>query len=334
MAETIAQEQAKTKPKLENFITEHLDAESRQEVLAFLDYCKAKKISYPWSSTNTWTLKAKGKSIGLIWLGGEKALDKYDDDTRWAIGVSFVELLQYDNFIIKESLQSILFNSLKHCNNCNAYCTSGYTENILGKEVRHLCRSLFILDEKTCINFKNPNATAIEQAKRVIDFKLAIPHGTANRVIFDLAAHGLTRIDNASQVCEVTDLQGNPIQNQITAISKVENLFDGQYNRYARFWTNENSYDVVFQLNKPATLVMYSLVTSIQLQVPYHWRLYGATSKSEPWTLLDEQGAFSKPVTSYTEKAFSISNPKTLQYYRLSFERCKFDLAQVHLYTQ
>lgn len=52
----------------------------QQNALAFLEYCKTKKISYPWSSTNRWNMKAKGKSIGYIDIGGER---KGNTDGSW-----------------------------------------------------------------------------------------------------------------------------------------------------------------------------------------------------------------------------------------------------------
>ena len=331
--ETLAQAQRRTKPKLEDFIATALGDELQQDVLAFLAFCKTKKISYPWSSTNTWTLKAKGKSIGLIWVGDKEPPEQYDY-TRWAVGVGFTELHQYDDFIVKENLQSIIWDSLMYCTHCNTYCEPGYTGKILGRTYRNLCRAMYILDGKTCINFENPDTEAIEKAKRIIDFRLALPHGTANRPILDPVTDELTCIDNPLQVNGITDLQGNPILNRITSKSKIENLFDGEYDSYARFWANENSYDIVFQLNEPAELVMYSFVTSFQLQVPDSWKFYGAASQNEPWTLLDEQDEVPKPVTSYTEKAFNIGMPGTYRYYRFSFERCKFDLSQIHLFAQ
>jgi len=330
--ETLAQEQKKTKPKLDDFIITGLISELRQDVFAFLDYCKTKKISYPWSSTNTWTLKAKGKSIGLIQVGSKESPEQYDN-IHWTIGVGFRELHQYDDFVIKEDLQNIILKSLTHCTNCNTYCTLGYADKILGKEYRNLCRGMYILDEKTCISFNNPDIAVIEKVKRIIDFRLSLSHGTVNRPIFDPITGELNRIDNKGQINDVTNLQGNPILNTITSKSKISNLFDGKYDSYARFWVSENSYDIVFQLDEPTMLVMYSFVTSFQLQLPNSWMFYGLRSKDEPWVLLDEQGSFPKPVTAYTEKAFRISVPGVYQYYRFVFEKCKFDLAQVHLYT-
>ena len=335
MAETIAQEQRKTKPTLEDFIAANLDEKTRQDALAFLDYCKARKISYPWSSTNTWYLQAKGKRIGIIWIGSVKAPGQYDDDTHWAVGVGFYELIQYDDFIIKENLQSVIANSLiycsKHNSNCSGSCAPGYTGEIAGKQYHNLCRAMWILDGKTCINFKNPNAAAIERVKRIIDFKLSICHGTTNRPIFDPFANGLSRVDNKLRVSGVTDLHGNPFPWGHN--DSIQNLFDGKYFKYAYFFTEEHSNDVLFELDEPIELAMYGLVTGHRLDVPDSWKLYGAATKDGSWTLLDARDEFPKPVTNYTEKAFNIGQSVAYRYYRFTFEGCRFILSQVHLYT-
>jgi len=329
MAETLAQAQAKIKPKLEDFLVLNFDDELQQEVLVFLDYCKTKKISYPWSSLNTWALKSKGKRIGYIHIGDET------DPLDWTVWLHLTELFQYDEFLIQENLQSIILNALKHCTGCIAYCAPGYTDKILGKEYCALCRAMLYVDKNNqCIQFNKPDAEAMEKLKRIIDFRLTLSHGTVNRPIFDSTANGLIRIDNKSLVSSVTDLQGNPIENKITVGSSIENLFDGKYKSYARFWANENSFDFVFCLNEPVELVMYSLVTSAQLQVPDSWKLYGTVSLNEPWILLDEQNEFPKPVTSYTERAFVIEMPAIYQNYRFVFKKCKFDLSQIHLYIK
>ena len=320
MAESIAKEQMRTKPPLEDMIA-GFDSKIQQSVLAFLEYCKEKKISYPWTSTNTWTLKAKGKSLGGICIDGENS---------WAVWLHLTELFQYDDFVAQEKLEKAIQHSIKRCTNCNTFCAPGYTDIILGKGYRNLCRGMYIVDrDEHCIDFKEPDAKAIDRAKRIIDFRLAVSHGTANRPIYDPATDGLARIDNPQRISNVSDLQGNLFQGRPN--DKVDYLFDGKYDTYTRFFTSENSYDVLFQLDEPVTLRMYSLVTGAQPQVPDSWKLYGAASDGL-WVLLDEQGQFPKPVTSYTEKAFAIGTPASYQNYRLTFERCKFDLTQVHLY--
>jgi len=278
MAKTLAQKQRITKPELEDFIAANLNNELQQDAIAFLAYCNMKKILYKWSSTNTWTMKSKGKSIGLISV----------ESGSWTVGVGFIELIQYDDFIVNENLHNDILNNIRRCTNCNPFCAPGYTELILGKQYRNLCRAMYYLDEKTCINFTNPNIEAIDKAKRMIDFRLALSNGTTNRPIFDPAINGLNRIDNTLCVNGVTDLQGNKIMNQTTSGAGISNLFDGKYNSYARFWANENSYDIVLQLNEPVALTMYSFVTASTLQVPDSWKLYGAKSLNGAWTLLDE----------------------------------------------
>ena len=278
---------------------------------------------------NTWTLKVKGKSIGYIHIDDE------NDTNHWTIWLHLTELFQYGQFLIQENLQNVISNAIKCCTGCSTYCAPGYTDKILGKEYRGLCRAMYHVDKNNqCMHFIDPDAEAMDKIKRIIDFRLALSHGTANRPIFDLATSELTRVNNKSLVKGIADLQGNPIENQITAGSSIDKLFDDNYKSYARFWANENSYDFAFKLNEPIELAMYSFVTSVQLQVPDSWKLYGAAFPNESWTLLDEQNEFPKPVTSYTEKSFVIDTPSAYQWFRLVFRKCKFDLSQVHLYTK
>ena len=333
MTETISQEQFRVKPKLEDVISAHADTILARDIGAFIDWCRTKKIAYPWSSTNTWTMKAKGKSIGIIRLG-EKIYGKVSDENGWSVGVGLAELLQYDDIIIAENLQSEIFSKLKYCSNCNEFCSPGFDAEILGSRYRSLCRGVFILDAATCIMFDNPGADDIARAQRIIDFRLSIPHGTPKRPVFDAAVKEFSRIDNtASVILPLTDLNGGALVNNITKVSKTDNLFDGSYDTYSRCWANENNFDFVFRLREPAKIAMYSFVTSFQLQFPNSWRFYGATSADETWTLIDERGEFPKPAACYTEKAFAISAPETYRFYRFSFDRCKFDLSQIHLYT-
>ena len=324
MSPTIAQEQAKSKPKLSDYITTHLNSELQQDVLAFLDYCKSAKVTYPWGSLNTWTLKARGRTYGGICIDGEN---------DWAIWLHLTELFQYDDFLIQEGLQDAVKNSLKQCTGCSPYCTPGYADIILGEEHRHLCRGMFYVDRNIhSIEFKNPDHASTEKIKRIINFKLAIPHGTPARPVCDPAASAYRRIDNACRVSDVTDMQGNSFK--AAPNMSVSYLFDGEYSTYARFFSKDDCFNIIFRLDEPAELAMYGLVTASQLLVPDSWKLYGASARDGEWTLLDARDAFPKPVTSYTEWAFAIGSPQPFMWYRLSFDVCKFDLSQVHLYTK
>jgi len=319
--ESLAKQQAKTKPKPEEIITSNLTGNEQQNALAFLDYCKAKKISYPWSSTNRWNMKSKGKSIGWIDIGGER---KGNADGSWYIDVDMRELHQYENAIEKDGLSELVKKYLKTCIAC-ASCVSDMNMTLLGETFQNVCYgiSLYIC---------NPDINTIENVQKLINIRLAIPRGTAARPLLDSATDGLVRIDN-KHVSGISDMDGNTNANMCL-------LFDEKYDKYyyagpyGEFKSDKTSHDIIFELDKPIQLTMYSLVTSMRTDAPQKWTLYGAISKNDSWEKLDEQGEFPKPITSYTEKTFKINNPVACQYYRITLEGWTFMVSQLHLYCK
>ena len=113
--ETLAQEQRRTKPKLDDIIASRasMDEEAKQVAFAFLDYCNVKNITYKWSSTNRWNLYAKGKSLGYVGIGIRKT-----DDNSWSILLNHREIIQYEDFIQQEGLWDAIFNNLHLCKGC------------------------------------------------------------------------------------------------------------------------------------------------------------------------------------------------------------------------
>ena len=321
MSESIAQEQRRTKPKFEDIVATRasMSDEEKQIAYAFLEYCNAKEVTYTWSSTNRWNLKTKGKIIGYICIGIRSR-----DDNSWRILLDLKELLQYEDFIQKEGFAEVIYNNVNYCERCNHKNPCFGSETILGKKFNNICG--------VCVSFKNPNLEALDNAKKIIDFRLVLSHGTANRPIFDTITAGLTRIDNKLRISGISDLEGNINEN-------MTNLFDDKYNSYLYTGAYEhmlvgNSHNIVFELNEPSELKMYGLVTGLRLDVPNSWTLYGAVSKDGEWILLDERDEFPNPVTLYTEKAFEIYKPKAYQYYRITLNGSYFVLSQIHLYTK
>ena len=321
MSESIAQEQKRTKPIFEDIVASRasMSKEEKQVAFTFLDYCNAKNITYKWSSTNRWTLKAKSKTIGYICIGVRSR-----DDNSWRILLDLKELLQYEDFIQKEGLAELICNNVNYCEKCNHINPCHGSATILGKEFRNICG--------VCVSFKNPDTEALNNACKIIDFRLALSHGTANRPIFAPTTNGLTRIGNKLLVNGISDLEGSTNEN-------MGNLFNGKYNNYFyagpyEHMSTGDSHNIVFELDTPVELKAYSLVTGLRLDVPNGWALYGATSKDGAWTLLDSQTEFPKPVMLYTEKAFNIIMPKVYQYYRITLDGSHFVLSQIHLYTK
>ncbi|MCL2361679.1 MAG: hypothetical protein FWC73_07700 [Defluviitaleaceae bacterium] len=319
--ESLAKQQAKTKPKAEDIIASNLTGGERQNALAFLEYCKVKKISYPWSSTNRWNMKAKGKSIGWIDIGGER---KGNADSSWYIDVDMRELRQYEDAIENEGLIDFVKKHLKICIGC-ASCAPGGNVTFFGEEFQNVCYgvSLYIC---------NPDASTIENIQKLINIRLTIPRGTAARPLYDSATDGLARIDN-KRISEISDMEGNTNENMCL-------LFDGKYDKYyyagpyGEFKSDKTSHNIIFKLDEPVELAMYGLVTSMRTDAPRKWTLYGAVSMNGSWEKLDEHDEFPRPITSYTEKAFKISTPAPYQYYRINLEGWTFMVSQLHLYCK
>jgi len=314
--ESLAKQQAKIKPKPEDIIASNLSEEAQQNALAFLEYCKAKKISCPWSSTNRWNMKSKGKSIGYIDIGGER---KGNSNGSWYIDIDLRELRQYEEAIEKAGVSELVKKYLKPCTQC-ASCSPIKKLTFLGKDFENLCCGMIAYVGK-------PDADVLENVQKLINIRLAIPQGTANLPIYDSKTEGLTRIDNTLRISGEFD-------------TNESYLFDGKYAKYyyigpyGEFKTDKSSHDIVFELDEPTEIAMYGLVTSMRPDAPQSWTLYGAESKEGPWVELDAQAEFPKPVTSYTEKAFKLGAPVAYRYYRIVFEGRWFVVAQVHLYTR
>jgi len=318
--ESLAKQQARTKPKPKDIIASSLIRDEQENSLAFLKYCSGKKISYPWSSTNRWNMKAKGKSIGWIDIGGER---KGNIDGSWYIEVDMRELRQYEDAIEREGLAEFVKKHLKVCIACSSCSPVNIT--LFGKEFKNICYSIPLY-------IKNPDMGTIENAQKLINIRLEIPRGTAARPLFDSATHGFARIDNKC-VSGVSDIDGSTNTNMCL-------LFDGKYDKYyyagpyGEFKTNKTSHDIVFELDKPTELAMYGLVTSMRTDAPRRWSLYGAASLNGSWEKLDEREEFPKPITSYTERTFKISNPVAYQYYRIMLEGRTFMVSQLHFYCK
>jgi len=334
MLDTIAKQQQQAKPTFEDVIATRasMTEAGRQIAHAFLDYCKANKITYKWSSTNRWRMTAKSKTLGYIAIGRRSK-----DDNTWGIILELKEFLQYEDYIRKESLAEVIHNNMHYCTQCNsnrccqhaakhgcANCTQQHkpcVHMVLGKKFQHLCG--------ICVGFTNPNADALENAIKMLDFWLAIPQGTASRPLFDPATEGLTRIDNKT-VSKISDPDGNTNEHMI-------NLFNCKYNSYFYaghydYMSIGSSHSVEFELDKPREIAMYSLITGLRLDVPQGWRLYGAEPDGT-WTQLDKQHHLPAPIVRYTEKAYAINTPKPYQRYRITLEGTHFVLSQIHLYV-
>ena len=157
--ETIIQEQARTKPKIEEIILEYLNGESRYSLEKFLEFCRAYKIKYPWSATNIWKLAFKGKTVGMIYIG--KYPCQRDNITKnwWCTHIPM-----FEEVVIKENLTKIIHRNVLPCAHGQKSCGSGNTTTIFGKEFHGVHGVLF----------KNPDAETLDCIQKLLKYQISV----------------------------------------------------------------------------------------------------------------------------------------------------------------
>ena len=66
---SLAKEQQKLKPKIEDVISEFLDGDRRQNAQAFIAYLRESKLNPSYASYNAWWVNYKGKRLISLRIG-------------------------------------------------------------------------------------------------------------------------------------------------------------------------------------------------------------------------------------------------------------------------
>lgn len=166
------QEQQKTKPDIEAFISENLEGDASEAVLDFITHLRSNHLPPKWSSWNGWKSKYKGRCICSVNL----PLGIYDTHT-WNVMPNLVYMDLYEESIINVGLQQMIWDNVFYCvhDKKSSYsgkgcspdkaCAGGSNRMILGKEIRGICRC------RPNPIFCNPDKTTIEGIKRLLEFE-------------------------------------------------------------------------------------------------------------------------------------------------------------------
>lgn len=166
-------EQQKTKPKIEDVISDLLEGEMEKNALDFIAYLRENKMSIPRASGNAetkridgaWKATYKGKGICRIWLSKD----------HW-IACPYIDYTtDFETYIKNENLQDIIWDNLFKCRRCNPrLCSSqankieetftGFNKTYFGKEFDNICKFWDAY-------FENSDERTIHCLKRIIDFK-------------------------------------------------------------------------------------------------------------------------------------------------------------------
>jgi len=167
---SLAKEQQKTKPQIEDAICELLDAGRAENALAFVAYLRENKLTPRWASTNAWVVKYKGKVLVSIRIGLQEggAVSYGLESGSWHIGhwwhdffklnedlsIEFEDATAYDEF------KQFIWANVQLCKNCMC-CAPGHDRAFFGKQFKSICN----------YRIENPNAIALEYTKKLLEFK-------------------------------------------------------------------------------------------------------------------------------------------------------------------
>lgn len=160
-------EKKKSKPQAEEEINALLIGEGKQNALDFVSYIKSLRMTPQWTSANSWAVSYKGKRVCYIKLVMRQEMNE------WYIrpAVQYDEALR--DFCKEEHLEEIMLENVHYCVGCGK-CAPGKTVTFFEKELKHVCSSPIDFE------FHNPDAEALECAKRLVEYRRAEVAGKIN----------------------------------------------------------------------------------------------------------------------------------------------------------
>ena len=148
-----------SKDQIEDFIPVYITGDMRKTALDFVAYLKESKMKPSWSVTNTWNANCKGKSLCKINLGEEV----WANSKSWSIQLRLNHLGEYEDAIINDGLQDIVWNGIKYCSSCTG-CAPGRDVTLFGKECKGLCHA-------PNVTVCDPDETTVNGIKRLLELE-------------------------------------------------------------------------------------------------------------------------------------------------------------------
>jgi len=132
--ETIVQEQAKVKPKIEDIIATNLDGDMKRIALDFIAYLRVNKLNPVKTSAYCWKVNYKGKRIFTININKQS----------WFVLPYFDYINDFEDFVLENGLQNVYWDNIYYCvagRGCNPKksCAGGTTTIFFGKEIKGIC---------------------------------------------------------------------------------------------------------------------------------------------------------------------------------------------------
>lgn len=158
----IVQEQARSKPKIEQIIPEYLDGETRRSLEELAAFCRANGIKCPWSATNRWALKYNKQTVGMIYIGARPCLGggkSYEKNT-W-----FTTIYMVEEVIRREDLAEVIYHNILPCVQGQKSCGKPKIVTVLGRDFQDVCTAAGSI-------YENPDAEALDCIKKILVYRV------------------------------------------------------------------------------------------------------------------------------------------------------------------
>ena len=115
--------------KVEDAIKDVLTGNVCEEALDFVVFLRENKLTTPWSATNLWKIRFKGKDIGFMSIYGTAAYRGLSENS-WQICFTANEFATCDTvygeqYMLSGSQKNIVWNTLNNCKNHPYQCNPG-----------------------------------------------------------------------------------------------------------------------------------------------------------------------------------------------------------------
>ncbi|MCL2546582.1 MAG: hypothetical protein FWE06_05230 [Oscillospiraceae bacterium] len=161
--------QKEHKPKIEEVIPAMLKNNSEKIALDFVAFLRESKINPTWTLHNAWKVMNKGKPICYIRLGCCFWRSKHSDDGRWEVTPYLNHMSEYENAVLDEGLQDLIWDNLCYCKSCGNNCAGSVNKTILGKEIENICGGN--IGYRFPVPITNPDDTEIDGIKRLLELE-------------------------------------------------------------------------------------------------------------------------------------------------------------------
>ena len=153
---SLAQEQIKIKPKIDEMIPKLLGGALQEAAFEFVAYLSEKKNAPRYSSFNSWKVSYKSKMLCYIKM----------NSNIWSVAFHLEKFNREFSEDFKETVQ----NNLASCTACLKACRKGVEMTVFEKRFENICHYW-------TIRFVNPNVNTLKHIKELLEYRKKIIRG-------------------------------------------------------------------------------------------------------------------------------------------------------------